>query len=157
MHNDDEDDVKMVRHLYRVLCLYTYDIVHLCIQMHVAVHHVHQISACQYAQLDASLRGMFLSYLSVHPLNYDRRISALCLSNSKINNCFKAAPRHIRLRFATPPPAPAGQHRGRQAHASATHDYCTSRKPGAPWTGASPGFAPAGIRIQCTYNVICSF
>ena len=41
MQYDDEDVVKMVQCLYRVLCLYNY--VHLGIQMHVAVHHVHQI------------------------------------------------------------------------------------------------------------------
>ena len=56
MQNDDYDEVTMVQYLYRVLCLY--DFVHLGIQMHVAVHHVHQISICQYAQLDAALRGM---------------------------------------------------------------------------------------------------
>ena len=67
--------------------------VHLGIQMHVAVHPVHEISVCQYAQLDAAHRGMFLGYLSVHPLNYDRRIPALHVSNSKTNTCFKAAPR----------------------------------------------------------------
>ena len=75
MQYDDEDEVKMVQYLYRVLCLYNY--VHLGIQMHVAVHPVHQISVCQYAQLDAALRGMFLGYLSVHPLNYDRRIAPI--------------------------------------------------------------------------------
>ena len=78
MQYDDEDEAKMVQYLYRVLCLYN---VHLGIQMHVAVHRVHQISVCQYAQLDAwldaALRGMFLGYLSVHPLNYDRRIAPI--------------------------------------------------------------------------------
>ena len=42
MQDDDEDEVKMVQYLYRVLCLDN-DYVHLCIQMHLAVHHVHQI------------------------------------------------------------------------------------------------------------------